>query len=88
MQAINNLKASAAAQSRSNGVQSGSSKELPKAKNNDRDELHEHKPEASMGPPKSRPSSVLPSDFFDNQETKKQRSGTILIQGLSVDLSS
>lgn len=88
MQAINNLKASAAAQSRSNSVQSGPSKEFPKAKNNDRDEVHEPKPEASMGPPKSRPSSVLPSDFFDNQESKKQRSGIILNQDLSVDLSS
>lgn len=75
-EAINNLKASAAAQSRSNSVQSGPSKELPKARNSNQDELHEHKPEASMGLPKSRPSSVLPSDFFDNQETKKQRSET------------
>lgn len=77
-QAINNLKASAAAVSRANTVQSGPSRELPKPKTDHQDELHNLKPEPSMGPPKSRSSSVLPSDFFDTHDAKRQKNGIVL----------
>ncbi|XP_027111557.1 protein ABA AND ROS SENSITIVE 1-like [Coffea arabica] len=72
-EAINNLKASAAAVNRANGAKPDPSKDMARPKTEQRDDLHNHKPEPSSGLPKPRPSSVLPSDFFDNHEGKRQK---------------
>ncbi|OIT34004.1 PREDICTED: zinc finger protein 830-like [Nicotiana attenuata] len=72
-EAINNLKANAAAVKSPNTVRSEPWKELPKTKS----ELHEgvsrKEPEASVGLSKPRASSMLPPNFFDNQETKRPK---------------
>lgn len=74
-QAINNVKANAAAVTKVTSVKPESTR-LPKPEHSV--EFHHNKPEPSTGLPKPRPSSILPSDFFDNQETKKQKTGKSL----------
>lgn len=71
LEAIENLKASAAAQNRPNNAKSESSKELPKPKLESSRELNE-KTEPSIALPTHR-SSTLPPDFFDIHETKRQK---------------
>ncbi|KAM7523872.1 hypothetical protein LguiA_013774 [Lonicera macranthoides] len=71
-EAINNVKANAAAVTKVTSVKPESTR-LPKPEHSV--ESHHNKPEPSTGLPKPRPSSILPSDFFDNQETKKQKTG-------------
>ncbi|KAL3523442.1 hypothetical protein ACH5RR_016276 [Cinchona calisaya] len=78
-EAINNLKASAAAQNRANSAKAEPSKELAKPKAGQQEELHDHKPEPSSVLPKTRASSGLPSDFFDNHETKRQKHETQVV---------
>lgn len=70
-EAIENFKASAAAQNRPKSARSESSKELPKLKPESSRVLNEET-EPSFTLPTHR-SSALPADFFDNHETKKQK---------------
>ncbi|KAH6774096.1 hypothetical protein C2S52_002961 [Perilla frutescens var. hirtella] len=70
-EAIENFKASAAAQNRPNNAKSESTKELLKPKPESSRELNE-KYEPSIAVPTHR-SSALPPDFFDNRETKRQK---------------
>ncbi|XP_057500989.1 protein ABA AND ROS SENSITIVE 1-like isoform X3 [Actinidia eriantha] len=49
--------------------------ELSKRKPEPSTELRDSKSEASVELPKSRSSSMLPPDFFDNNETKRQKTG-------------
>lgn len=76
-QAISNVKANAAAVNKVTSVKPETTR-LPKPKPEHSVESHHNKPEPSTGLPKPRPSSILPSDFFDNQETKKQKTGKSL----------
>ncbi|CAI9758144.1 unnamed protein product [Fraxinus pennsylvanica] len=71
-EAINNLKANAAALNRANNTKAIPPKELPKPQSEDYQELHK-KSEPSTALPEHRLSSSLPPDFFDNQEAKKQK---------------
>lgn len=77
VQAIENFKASAAAQNRPKGARSESSKELPKLKPESSRVLNEET-EPSFTLP-THQSSALPADFFDNHETKKQKVGRYLL---------
>ncbi|KAG8373504.1 hypothetical protein BUALT_Bualt11G0031000 [Buddleja alternifolia] len=72
-EAIEKFKANAAALNRSNNSEPEASKELPKLKSDSNRELH-GKSEHSSAVPTHRP-STLPPGFFDNQETKRQKSG-------------
>lgn len=71
-EAINNLKANAAAANKISNVKPEASTELHKAK-------LEHPAESyksQSGPPQAQSKTVLPSDFFDKPETKRQQSQT------------
>ncbi|KAL2521901.1 zinc ion binding [Forsythia ovata] len=74
-EAIDNLKANAAALNRANNSKPVSPKELPKPNSEHYQELHK-KSEPSTALPEHRSSSSLPPDFFDNHETKKQKNGS------------
>jgi zinc finger protein 830 len=74
-QAINTIKASAAGLTRANNVKAEPHKELIKSKPERSTELHSFKPERSTESQKNQSSSVLPPDFFDNNEMKKQKTG-------------
>ncbi|XAR73571.1 hypothetical protein NMG60_11007582 [Bertholletia excelsa] len=69
-EAIKNLKANAAGTTRVNNVKA----ESP---------LHDAKPEASTELPKARSSALLPPDFFDNDESKRQKSDSAQTQVLT-----
>lgn len=86
--AINNLKASAAAVNRAGSGKPDSSKDLARPKTEQRDDLHNHKPEPSGGLPKPRPSSALPSDFFDNHEGKKPKMAVAETQAVDLFASN
>ncbi|XP_057500997.1 protein ABA AND ROS SENSITIVE 1-like isoform X2 [Actinidia eriantha] len=72
-EAINKVKANAAGQTRVNNVKAVSPSELTKHNPEHSIELRDSKSEAFVELPKSRSSSVLPPDFFDNSETKRQK---------------
>uniref|UniRef100_A0A2N9HDN9 C2H2-type domain-containing protein n=1 Tax=Fagus sylvatica TaxID=28930 RepID=A0A2N9HDN9_FAGSY len=74
-EAINTIKASAAGLTRANNVKAEPHKELIKSKPERSTELHSFKPERSTESQKNQSSSVLPPDFFDNNEMKKQKTG-------------
>uniref|UniRef100_A0A5B6YX82 C2H2-type domain-containing protein n=1 Tax=Davidia involucrata TaxID=16924 RepID=A0A5B6YX82_DAVIN len=74
-EAINNVKANAAGLTRVDNVKAEPPVVLLKPKPECSTELHNAKPDTSAGLPKPRSSSVLPPDFFDNQETKRQKKG-------------
>ncbi|CAK9138156.1 unnamed protein product [Ilex paraguariensis] len=76
-EAINTYRANAAALNRANNVkQLEPSTELPKPKAERPIYSQNNKTENSTGLAKPRPSSVLPSDFFNNREVKRQKNGT------------
>lgn len=70
MQAIQTLKANAAAASKVNNVKPEASTEFKKPK----PELPAES-KSQMGPPQARPHSGLPSNFFDKPDTKRQQNG-------------
>ncbi|KAC9605572.1 hypothetical protein E3N88_45567 [Mikania micrantha] len=71
-EAINNVKANAAAASRGNNVKPVASTELNKVKPERPAEPYK----SQTRPPQAQPQSVLPSDFFDNPETKTKQNET------------
>lgn len=74
-QAINNIKANAAGLTRVNNVKAESTAELPKSKPEHSTYLRGAKDKASGELPKAHSPSVLPPDFFDNKEAKRQKTG-------------
>ncbi|KAL6959623.1 hypothetical protein U1Q18_039777 [Sarracenia purpurea var. burkii] len=74
-EAINNMKANAAGLTRVNNVKAEYPGDLPKFRPKLSTELCDSKPEASSELPKARSPSLLPPDFFDNKETKRQKAG-------------
>ncbi|KAF3956108.1 hypothetical protein CMV_018739 [Castanea mollissima] len=70
-QAINTIKANAAGLTRVNNVKAEPHKELIKPKSVHSTESHSVKAEHSTELPKNQSSSVLPPNFFDNNDTKK-----------------
>ncbi|PSS21450.1 Zinc finger protein [Actinidia chinensis var. chinensis] len=74
-EAINKVKANAAGQTRVNNVKAVFPAELSKRKPEPSTELRDSKSEASVELPKSQTSSMLPPDFFDKNETKRQKTG-------------
>ncbi|KAK7836640.1 protein ABA AND ROS SENSITIVE 1 [Quercus suber] len=83
-EAINTIKANAAGLTRVNNVKAEPHKELIKPKST---ELHSVKPESSTEVPKNQSSSsVLPPNFFDNNETKKLKPGKDLLKSVETDL--
>ncbi|KAI3665152.1 hypothetical protein L6452_43773 [Arctium lappa] len=68
-EAIKNIKANAAAASRVNNAKHGASTEFVKAKA----EVSAESYKSQTGPPQAQSQSVLPSDFFDKPETKRQQ---------------
>ncbi|PHT99753.1 hypothetical protein BC332_29541 [Capsicum chinense] len=72
-EAISNLKANAAAAKNPNNVKSEPPKELPKTKPQISEGLNRKEPEPSAALPKPRASSMLPPNFFDQQETKRPK---------------
>ncbi|XP_052194022.1 protein ABA AND ROS SENSITIVE 1 isoform X2 [Diospyros lotus] len=72
-EAINNVKANAAGLARVSNIKTESPVELPRPKSGHSSELHDSRPEVSMELTKARSSSVLPPDFFDNNETKRPK---------------
>lgn len=75
VQAINNLKANAATAKNPNNVKSQPPKELPKSKPEISEGISRKEPEPSAAMSKPRASSMLPPNFFDQQETKKPKIG-------------
>lgn len=75
-EAVKNLKAQAAAQV--NNVKRNSSAELTKLKDKSEEAVlaHDDKHETSTVLQKTRQASQLPSDFFDNHDSKRQKEGT------------
>ncbi|KAK1361837.1 Zinc finger protein 830 [Heracleum sosnowskyi] len=75
-EAVKNLKAQAAAQV--NNVKQNSSAELTKLKDKSEEAVlaHDDKHETSTVLQKTRQASQLPSDFFDNHDSKRQKEGT------------
>ncbi|GAB4853500.1 hypothetical protein Ancab_017691 [Ancistrocladus abbreviatus] len=74
-EAIENLKAKASRQKSVNNAKPDASTELHDAKQPPQIALQTSQKE-STELQKSHPSSVLPADFFDNQESKRQRTGS------------
>ncbi|CAN4126882.1 unnamed protein product [Withania somnifera] len=72
-EAINNLKANAAAAKNPNNVKSEPPKALPKAKPEISEGVSRKEPEPSVALSKPRASSMLPPNFFDQQETKRPK---------------
>ncbi|KAG5574287.1 hypothetical protein H5410_054421 [Solanum commersonii] len=72
-EAINNLKANAAAAKNPNNVKSQPPKELPITKPEISEGLSRKEPEPSAAMSKPRASSMLPPNFFDQQETKRPK---------------
>lgn len=72
-EAIKNVKAKGAAVLQSNNVKLESSAELTKLKDQSEQSLVKDKVEPSTERQKSRQASQLPSDFFDNHDSKKQK---------------
>lgn len=74
-QAVKNVRAQAAAQA--NNVRQKSSAELTKLKDESEEALlaHDDKHETSMVLQKTRQATQLPSDFFDNHDSKRQKEG-------------
>lgn len=62
-----------------NTVRSEPPKELPKPKSELPEGVSRKEPEASVGLSKPRASSMLPPNFFDNQETKRPKIGKVLL---------
>lgn len=73
-QAISNLKANAAQQNQAKPV---TDTKLPKPKPEYSSESHSKMPNQSQEGPKFPSSSVLPPDFFDNNDPRKPKSGEI-----------
>jgi len=74
-QAINNLKASASKKNVVNNLKTGTARELPKPAEDQPVKPSSTKLGVSSDVPKTRPSAVLPADFFDNQDAKRQKAG-------------
>ncbi|KAF7128963.1 hypothetical protein RHSIM_Rhsim10G0180400 [Rhododendron simsii] len=72
-EAINNIKANAVGLTRVNNVKAESTAELPKSKPEHSTYLRGAKDKASGELPKAHSPSVLPPDFFDNKEAKRQK---------------
>lgn len=72
-EAIDTLKANATAKSQVSNVKLQPPKEIPEPKSVVSERVHGSKPETSNASLKTKPSSGLPSDFFDNQESKRQK---------------
>lgn len=70
-EAVNNIKANAAAAAQVNSVKPEPSTQLRQLKPGRSVESSINRPEQST----TRPSSALPSDFFDKQETRRQKNG-------------
>ncbi|XP_027192403.1 protein ABA AND ROS SENSITIVE 1-like [Cicer arietinum] len=74
-EAISNLKANAAGLTKHNNAKT----DIPKAKPEQPSASQFKVPQSSQEVPKPQSSSVLPSDFFDNNDAKKTRSGKDLV---------
>lgn len=74
-EAIDNLKANAAGRTRVNNVQPEPHTDLPRSKS--QSSVNNVQLEPSIELLKPRSSSMLPPDFFDNQDTKKQKSEAV-----------
>lgn len=72
-EAINNLKASAGKKNVCDNRKSETVKEIPKQQGDDSLTFKDDKPNMSSDVQKSRPSSVLPADFFDQGNAKRQK---------------
>lgn len=77
-EAVKNVKAKAAAIPQANNVKQKSSAELTKLKDKSEEALlaHDDKHETSTVLQKTRQASQLPSDFFDNHDSKRQKEGS------------
>ncbi|CAK7338937.1 unnamed protein product [Dovyalis caffra] len=85
IEAINNIKANAARVKNVNNAKREPSAESTGSKHADNAPLRDTKSEPSTELP--RPQSVLPSDFFDNKEAKKQKTGADAVKPLEPDSS-
>lgn len=74
---ISNIKANAAGVTRNNNVKAESAAELPKSKPEHSTYLRASKDKASVELPKAHSPSVLPPDFFDSKEAKRQKTATM-----------
>lgn len=74
-EAINNLKANASRKNVVNNPKIETSRETPKPPDDQPVKSSGAKPAISSDKQKSRPSAVLPADFFDDQEAKRQNAG-------------
>ncbi|WOG97443.1 hypothetical protein DCAR_0416783 [Daucus carota subsp. sativus] len=84
-EAVNNLKAKAAAVPQANNVKLKSSEELAKLKDKSEESsaAHDVKHEPSTVLQKTRQGSQLPSDFFDNHDLKRQKEGTAVVKSVN-----
>lgn len=87
-EAINNLKASASKKNVANNAKSDIARELPRHQGNDSVKSIDAKLEMSSDVQKSRPSAVLPADFFDNKETKKQKVGSAQVKQVDANIGA
>lgn len=85
-QAINNLKASAGKKNVCDNRKSETVKEIPKQQGDDSLTFKDDKPNMSSDVQKSRPSSVLPADFFDQGNAKRQKDCKFLCCAESLSL--
>lgn len=76
-QAVKNVKAQAAAVPQANNGKQNSSAQLTKLKDKSEEALlvHDDKHETSTALQKTRQATQLPSDFFDNHDSKRQKEG-------------
>lgn len=86
-EAISNLRASASRKTAVNNTKSESSKEYPK-QGDDSLKCKDDKPRISSGVQKSRPSSVLPTDFFDGGDNKQQKVVSAQVQEVDTSVSA
>ncbi|KAJ4978996.1 hypothetical protein NE237_009776 [Protea cynaroides] len=87
-EAIQNVKASAAGLSRVNGGKSETPAEVHEPEFKYPKEVQKARSEAPKELPKPRSSSMLPEGFFDNPDTKRQRTGSGGNNGSTVPQSS
>ncbi|KAK9272381.1 hypothetical protein L1049_002752 [Liquidambar formosana] len=79
-EAIDNFKANAAGLTRVSNAKPESHTELPRPKSENSMELHNADLEPSTELPKHHSSSMLPPDFFDNHEMKRQKVGVDVVK--------
>ncbi|KAL9237479.1 hypothetical protein vseg_012022 [Gypsophila vaccaria] len=79
-EALNNLKTAASKKTAVNNTKSETPSNLPVLRGDDPQKSNGEQTNVSSDIKKSRPSSALPDGFFDNQDAKRQKAGSALVE--------